>query len=54
MTVNGEELHQKIKELIRKRAKIQAVKLVADETRMGLKQAKDMVDEIEKKYFPEK
>lgn len=42
-----EEMMSKIKELLSRGAKIQAIKLYRDETGVGLKEAKDYVENIE-------
>ena len=44
-----EELEEKVFELLVKKKKIEAVKLVKENLNIGLKEAKDYVEEIEKK-----
>lgn len=42
------EIYDKVLSLLSKNQKIAAVKLLCDTRKYGLKEAKDMVDEIEK------
>ncbi|MEM7375240.1 MAG: hypothetical protein AAF587_41985 [Bacteroidota bacterium] len=43
-----EEFTQKIKELLLQGQKLQAIQLLIEQTSMGLKMAKDFVDQLEK------
>jgi ribosomal protein L7/L12 len=47
--IEPEELDGKVFELLMKKRKIDAIKLVKENLNIGLKEAKDYVDEIEKK-----
>ncbi|GAB4119781.1 MAG: hypothetical protein Fur004_28070 [Thermoflexibacter sp.] len=47
-TFMDREIYDKVVSLLSKNQKIAAVKLLCDTRKYGLKEAKDMVDEIEK------